>query len=786
MAVSSNKIPFITAIGVATCFTGSAYAQETGSATTKEVSSLELPSVDVIGFTPLPSVGMPIEKFAGNVQTMTSEEIENQNPVDLSEALYRNLGSVNINAAQNNPWQNDVTYRGFLASPLTGSPIGLSVYVDGMRFNDGFGDTLSWDLIPQSAISSIDVIPGSNPLFGLNTLGGALAVRTKSGFAYQGTEVEVQGGSFGRWGLEAEHGGYKGPFDYYMTFNGLEENGWRDASESELRQFFGKAGWENDRTDVDLSYIYANNDLTGNGFAPESLLARDRSAVHTFPDNTLNEQHLVNLSASHELMENLLLAGNAYWRDYQRDTLNGDAEVECEVEVGGVDVTPFTAGGEEIPVSLCSGLTAGLVDEDGNAIPDGLDLERGNDGEDRTTSTESETWGGTLQLSHQSQLFGRGNAVTVGFAYDQTDSRFTQSERGGDIVDVGNSRTIVGEGAFETEVDVDTSQENIGFYLTDTFDITDRLALTLSGRYQHVDVEISDNTGDPENADLNGDHSFDRFNPAAGLTFQLMPKMTVFGSYSEGFRAPTAAELTCADPEDPCNLPNAFVADPPLDPVVAKTYEFGARGHLPVGDALRWNVGFFRTDLSDDILFTVVETGGAGFFQNVGETRRQGVEVGAIGSVSKLNYFVSYAFVDATYESEETLASFVDAAGVPVEEGDRIPGIPQHNVKVGAEYEVFNNFWLGGNVIAASSNYLRGDDGNNLPEVDGYAILNLQARYAPSKHFELWGRIDNVTDADYETTGTRNFNAFADPIAEERFLAPGAPLAGWFGVKARF
>lgn len=785
MIAPSKEIQMLAAVGVATCLTAGAHAQEIeGPSPTKEVSALELPSVDVIGFTPLPSVGMPIEKFAGNVQSITSEEIENQNPVDLSEALYRNLGSVNINSAQNNPWQNDVTYRGFLASPLTGSPIGLSVYVDGMRFNDGFGDTLSWDLIPQSAISSIDVIPGSNPLFGLNTLGGALAVRTKSGFAYQGTEVELQGGSFGRWGLEAEHGGYKGPIDYYMTFNGMQEDGWRDASGSELRQFFGKAGWENDRTDVDLSYIYANNDLTGNGYAPESLLALDRSAVHTFPDNTLNEQHLVNLSASHELTKDLLLAGNAYYRDYQRDTLNGDAEVTCVNDLTDEEVFTDAGGEDALPVSLCSGSAAGFFDADGNALLGAL--ERDTEGEDRTTSTESETWGGTLQLSRQGQLFGHGNSATIGFAYDQTDSRFTQSEREGDIVDVGNSRTIIGEGAFETEVDVDTSQEDIGFYLTDTFDITERLALTLSGRYQHVNVEISDNTGDPENADVNGDHSFDRFNPAAGLTFQLMPKMTVFGSYSEGFRAPTAAELTCADPDDPCNLPNAFVADPPLDPVVAKTYEFGARGHLPVGDALRWNAAFFRTDLSDDILFTVVETGGAGFFQNVGETRRQGVEVGAIGSVKKLNYFLSYAFVDATYESAETLASFVDAAGVPVEEGDSIPGIPQHNFRVGAEYEVYTNFWLGGDVIAASSTYLRGDDGNNLPEVDGYAILNLQARYAPSKHFELWGRIDNVTDADYETAGIRNFNAFADPIAEERFLAPGAPLAGWFGVKARF
>lgn len=209
----------------------------------------ELSAVEVVEHTPLPALGIPIEKYPGNVQEIASEEIERQNPLDISEMFYRNLGSVNINAAQNNPWQNDVTYRGFLASPLTGSPIGLSVYLDGMRFNDGFGETMNWDLIPQSAIAEIDVIPGSNPVFGLNTLGGALNIRTKRGFDLQGTEVEASGGSFGRWAVEAEHGVTRGPFDLYLTFNALDESGWREHSPSELRQLFSSIGWKTNCTE---------------------------------------------------------------------------------------------------------------------------------------------------------------------------------------------------------------------------------------------------------------------------------------------------------------------------------------------------------------------------------------------------------------------------------------------------------------------------------------------------------------------------------------------------------
>ena len=236
--------------------------------TRSPAGAIELPVIDVIATTPLPALGTPIDKVPANVQSLTAEDVEEQNPLDLSEMLLNNIGSVNINAVQNNPFQNDLEYRGFLASPLVGSAIGLSLYMDGVRINEGFGDTVNWDLIPQAAISSVDLIPGSNPLFGLNTLGGAIALRTKSGFAYQGTEVEASGGSFGRWAVEAEHGGYHGGFDWYLTFNALDEDGWRDESPSEIRQLFGKIGWEDDQTDLDLSYIFADNALDGQRLRP--------------------------------------------------------------------------------------------------------------------------------------------------------------------------------------------------------------------------------------------------------------------------------------------------------------------------------------------------------------------------------------------------------------------------------------------------------------------------------------------------------------------------------------
>src|SRR6185437_11274022 len=112
-----------------------------------------------------------------------------------------------VSAAQGNPYQQDLNFRGFTASPLLGTPQGVSIFQDGVRVNEPFGDVVNWDLIPQSAIASIQLIPGSNPAFGLNTLGGAVAIYTKSGAEFPGADVEVSGGSFGRKTAEFEWGG---------------------------------------------------------------------------------------------------------------------------------------------------------------------------------------------------------------------------------------------------------------------------------------------------------------------------------------------------------------------------------------------------------------------------------------------------------------------------------------------------------------------------------------------------------------------------------------------------
>ena len=164
-------------------------------------------TVTVVGTTPLADVTIPIEEIAAPVQTLSGEAIDNSGALDLSSYLNRRLNGVHVNEVQNNPLQPDVSYRGYTASPLLGTPQGLSVYMDGVRLNQPFGEVVSWDLIPRMAIFSGALMPGSNPLFGLNTLGGALSIQTKDGRNSPGTTVQVMYGSDVRRSLEFEHGG---------------------------------------------------------------------------------------------------------------------------------------------------------------------------------------------------------------------------------------------------------------------------------------------------------------------------------------------------------------------------------------------------------------------------------------------------------------------------------------------------------------------------------------------------------------------------------------------------
>ncbi|HEY6897200.1 MAG TPA: TonB-dependent receptor plug domain-containing protein, partial [Rhodocyclaceae bacterium] len=285
---------------------------------------LETPTITVIGTTPLPGIGVPIEKVPANVQSRSGKQVQQQQTLDLSEHLTQNIPGVVSSPSQDNPWQSDISFRGFVASPLQGAPQGLSVFLDGVRINEAFGDTVNWDLLPPNALAAANLMPGSNPVFGLNTLGGALSLVTKSGFRNPGGNIEVTAGSWGRIGAQFEHGGHDDDNDYFVAGNFSREDGWREHSPSKVKQLFAKVGHETEGMDLDVSLLLADNRLYGTQALPISMLDNPRQG-YTWPDRTDNRLSMLSGHGSRFLDDKRLVSWGAYLRRLESTNVSSNS-----------------------------------------------------------------------------------------------------------------------------------------------------------------------------------------------------------------------------------------------------------------------------------------------------------------------------------------------------------------------------------------------------------------------------------------------------------------------------
>jgi outer membrane receptor protein involved in Fe transport len=762
------------------------------------VQTIETKKIEVISTTPLGGMGLPLSQIPANIQTVKEAQLVEQKSLTIADFMNQNLNGVNVNDTQNNPYQPDVNFRGYSASPLLGTPQGLSVFVDGVRVNEPFGDVVNWDLIPVNAINSVNLIPGSNPLFGLNTLGGALSVQTKSGRTNPGGAVEYYQGSWGRKAGSAEFGGVTddGSVDYFISGNVFSEDGWRDFSPTDVGQAFAKIGWQNETSALNLSYTAADNKMVGNGLIPSDFLREQgRKSILTRPDRTENKLSFFNLNGSHFFNDNVQLSGNTYYRLGKTRTLNGDGNDDYE---------------------------------DDNELDDNIDdCLTGNDSDETCTGALNRTksnrkgYGFNAQLTFNQDVFGLKNQFVTGVGYDYGRTNFRQSTEYGLI---NATRGVDGTGFFNAPavlgpdgIALDDQEENLqislrgvsktsSIFATDTLSLSPFWHLTLSGRYNYTKVENKDkfnpipNPDEDANSSLTSKQSFNRFNPAVGLNFTPTENLTAYASYNEGSRAPTAIELGCANPAQPCRLPNAFAGDPPLDQVVAKTFEGGLRGNLT--PSIGWSFSAYRAQNFNDIQFISSEpNSGAGYFDNVGKTRRQGFDAAIGGRLDKFTWNLGYSFIKATYQSNFAIANEVNSSAVDEEiqvgKGDYIPGIPKHQLKLRAAYDVTPSWSVGTNVFAFSDQYSRGNENNQHDgegaKVSGYAVMNIDTRYQINKNWQLFARLNNVFDREYSNgglLGEHRFDAstgqFVGDETVTAFYAPGAPRAGWFGVRYEF
>ena len=779
---------FVAAIAV--LISSAASAQTTADAVLPPETTL--PAVNVIATTPLPGSGIDPDKLPANVQTLDSSDLTGQGSPSVLNALTGQAGSVNINETLVDRFQPDILYRGFEASPVLGTPQGIAVYQNGVRVNEAFGDTVNWDLIPDIAIDRLDVV-SANPVYGLNALGGAVVVTMKNGFTYQGFEWEEAGGSFGQRGSEFQYGKQAGNVAAYIAGRWFDEDGWRQFSPNHLRQVYADIAARDDRASLDISFSGAENSLSGTGTTPAQTLAVDRSFDFTTPQNNTNRLAFIAIKGSYQASDDLSFQADIYRREFHQAVVNGNIThyLACNDGSGTLcqsdGVTPLaSASGGPIPDL-----------SNGGAIPIGQN-DRENIG--------AVTIGGTLQATYTGDLLGRENHLVVGGSVDHSTVDFGSSVEVG-VIDPSLRvqpsgffvDTLENTGFIATPVSLGAINTFYAVFATDTLDLTPALAVTASGRFNLAEIALSDRRG----ANLTGSARYARFNPALGATYKLAEGLTAYAGYSEGNRTPTPSEIECSNPAQPCLLPSSLSSDPPnLRQVVSHTYEAGLRGKFDLPAVLpggfTWNAGLFRTDLDDDI-YGVATSLTTGFFENIGGTRRQGIEAGLAYKDDAWSVFVNYSLVDATFQSALTLRSpsnpFADASGnIQVRPGDRLPGIPMHQLKAGADYHIAPNWIVGAALTYFSDQFLRGDESNQNPTLPGYAVVSLHTSYKLTDNFELFANVQNLLDAKYAS-----FGQFGDPTGidaagvptngvgvDTRFLAPGAPIAVYGGMRMRF
>ena len=742
------------------------------------------PADILVRASPLPGPEIDSDRLSQDIHELTGREIDRTGVPSLSGAILEQVPGAALNETSGNVFQPDILYRGFTASPVAGTTQGIAVYVNGARFNEPFGETVNWDLIPSVAIADAE-IESSNPVYGLNALGGSLNVRLKNGFTWQGAELTAYAGSYSRGAGILQYGVKSDDFAGYFAAQVLNDGGWRQTSASQLYQLYGDLGWRSGESELHLSVNAAANTLGNPGASPVQALDVSRSSIFSGPNVVYNKYVSVNLNGTTRLGGSTTLQGVAYYQNLTQRLVNGATG----------NVMPCNDGSG----ALCNQDGVPVTGRGGAIVPDFLN--GGVYSAQKLQGLNSQAYGASTQVTDDTEVAGRGNHLVAGLAFDGSDSVFDgQSQNGGfdlntyDFAGPGVTQDQISEGVAPARLS--TVTRDYAFYAVDVFKIAPKLDLNLSGRFTNAEVDLHDKLGTA----LTGQHAYSRFNPAVGFAYAFAPELQVYGGYSEANRAPTPTELSCASAANPCSLANFFIGDPNLKQVVARTFEAGLRGRVDdaQGGRLRWDVDYYRTKNQDDITYQAdLSNVNLSFYTNVGTTLREGVEAELHYDTARLHATLGYAFTHATFQTPLLLNSpdnpGADANGqIQVVKGDRIPGVPEHRGSLVVDYELTDRLTVGTSMVAQSSAFRFGDEANVAKPVGGWYVLNLNASYRVTDHVAVFALADNVLDRRYDTYGSFGpvsalpFAFVPGGVTDTRTASPAAPVTLYGGVRVTF
>lgn len=864
--------------------------------------------IEVIGrpslITPLPGTVLSKDDIATNVQTLSADQIKASGALNATQILNEQLKSVTVADSTGNPFQQDVNFRGFSASPLATTPQGVSVYFDGIRVNEPFGQVVNWDLIPLNAIDGLALVPGATPLFGLNTIAGALSITTKSGFSHPGIDATLGGGSWGRFQQQATLGMNDDNLAAFLAFNRVREDGWRVNSPSDIRQLFGRGDYNGRWFGVTFAASIGDNRLTGNGTVPFADYEDDPRQIVAAPDTTDTSLRQFSVTARTYPTDATTVSFMGYRRDVDQDSFDADFWDDWERGAIGDRFGNCAFYNDGIPAPS-NGAFDGSPGVPG-CVPNGL----ANMG-----MTTQDSFGALIQLSWATER----NQLVLGYSYDRSKVVFEQSQLLGFldddrtlIIDPTRPTDNVQERLVQALIDggligspegfidfcvasgtslsecqalerrdeiqnvnfatgnpilrnrVNGTTATTGFFFFDAFQVSPSLTLSAGVRHNRTSVQNfveSDRptplwTFDPrlfENQPLKcrtdaqdvssrfvcteEDIDFTSWNPALGLSYSATENTTVSANFSRGSRAPSTVELACAKPPlrevldgaiVGCTAPGALIGDPPLKQVRSKSYEIGADMALAGVDV---NLALFQTDLEDDITFLSIGRGNRGFFDNFGQTRRRGLEIGLSSQTARYQWFINYSYLKATFESPSTAVNGSNSTAprvrnaqksFPIEPGDQIPGFPNHALRAGIKFDFTPDVSAGLTLIAQGEAFAQGNENNDHEPVgnDGFSstfsidaegniigtdtitidgepffggrpfvgqgtiapfwIVNFDASYRPTRNVSLNLSIENIFDKRYVTTG----NLGLSPFQRNSVNFPGAVDGGGFNHNA--
>ncbi|MES2345953.1 MAG: TonB-dependent receptor [Pseudomonadota bacterium] len=705
-------------------------------------------SVDIVGVAPLPGLGVDRNQLPYQVQTANAHEVGASAGQNIGEFMARSLTGVNVNEISGSPFQNDITYRGFRASPVLGASQGISVYLDGVRVNEPFGDVVNWDMLPEAAVGSVMLAPGANPLYGLNTLGGALVLTSKSGRSHPGLDAGISATSNGQRRADLAYGYDSGErWNAFIAGTAFNDKGWRDQSDGRLGNIYGKLAGVAGDNDWSIALLAARSRLIGNGLLPDGLYQENRRAVYTSPDETRNSLHQIVLGMKHRFDEDTELAMSLYARNSRRSTVNGDINDN------------YVEGESRYPASY------------------------------HTTETRQNSQGFSTHFS----VNAGAHQLAMGLSFDRSSVDFTQYEQEAGFA---ADRSVIMDASQERQAgsSVDGRSRAAGLYAADTWAVANSTWLTASARYNQASV--SNQLRRDEAPQPRETFSYRKLNPAIGLARGMGAGWTLFANLSQSNRVPTVIELGCADPAQPCRLPVGLQSDPYLKQVVSRTAEAGGRWHGARGDMAA--VSVYRTVNHDDILFRSAALAQQGYFSNFERTRHQGADVSASRRYGPWSARLSYSYLDAAYDAEGDL--FTGVRNVHVTPGTRLAGLPRHTFKLGVEWCPAQALTLGVDIMEVSDMSTQGnEDGKAAPQgtdwrIGGHALLGVHASYQPAPKWEWYARVTNLANRRYESFGAVATDMFPNGALlqpggeadQARFVAPGAPRSVAAGLRYRF